>query len=107
PASYREPAHDHGGQERRLPKGSGGDEGGRRAVVALTVTPGEILEQHFGAGPPRYQTPDRSWARFRQLLDGATNTGGLRGNGDDQKGAGSEDRRQRHEGTGGLHRRAI
>jgi hypothetical protein len=67
----------------------------------------KYLNKHFGAGPPMYQTPDRSWARLWQLLDGATNTGGLRDNGDDQKGASSEDRRQKHEGTGGLHRRAI
>ena len=107
PASHRKPAHDHRGQERRVPKSSGGDEAGRRAVVALTVTPSEILEQHFGAGPPGYQTPDRSWTRLWQLLDGATNTGGLRGNGDDQKGAGSEDRRQRHDGTGGFHRQSY
>jgi DDE domain len=62
-----------------------------------------ILEQdHRGI-----KTPDRSWAWLWERLDGATNTGGLRSDGDDQKGAGSKDRRQRHEGTGGLHRRAI
>src|ERR1700739_2631428 len=107
PASYREPAHHHRGQESRLPKGRDGNEGGRRAVVALAVAPSEVSEQHFGAGSPTDQTPDRPRAGFWRLLDGATNTGGLRGNGDDQKGAGSEDRRQRHEGTSRLHRPAI
>ena len=49
----------------------------------------------------------RPGAWLRRLLDGATNTGGLRGDGDDQERAGSEHRRQRHQGPGRVHRRTV
>ena len=39
--------------------------------------------------------------------DGATNAGGLRGDGDDQERAGSEHWRERHQGPGKVHRRAV
>lgn len=46
-------------------------------------------------------------ARLRQLLDGATNPGRLRGNGDGEEGAGTEDWRKRHAGPSDLRRRAV
>ena len=67
----------------------------------------QIPEQHRRAGPPARETTDPARARLRQLLDGPTNTGRLRGDGDDQERAGSEHRRQRHQGPGHLHRRAV
>ena len=61
-------------------------------------------EQHHRTGPSVDQTLDRAGARLRQLPNRPTNLGWLRGGGDDEKGAGSEDRRPRHEGSGGRRR---
>ena len=33
-------------------------------MVALAAAPSEISEQHFGVGPPRYQTSDRPSGGF-------------------------------------------
>jgi IS6 family transposase len=55
----------------------------------------------------RVKMADLSWTRLWQLLDGPTNTGRLRGDGNDQERAGSEYRRQRHQGPSGVYRRAI
>ena len=41
------------------------------------------------------------------LLDSPTNAGRLRGDGDDQEGAGSKHWRQRHQGPGRVHRRTV
>src|SRR6202042_1724458 len=68
---------------------------------------GKILEQYCGAGSSAGETADLSWARLWQLLDGPTNTGRLRGDGNDQERAGSKHRRQPHQGPGGVHRRAV
>jgi IS6 family transposase len=46
----REPTHDHRGQERRLPKGGGGDEGGRRPVVAVTEQDHRGIKRLTGPG---------------------------------------------------------
>src|SRR5215213_8671921 len=50
----------------------------------------QVLEQCCGARPPARETADSTRARLRWILDGTTNTGGFRGDGDDQEGAGSE-----------------
>ena len=44
---------------------------------------------------------------FGSSANGTTNAGWLRGDGDDQKGAGSEHWRGRHQGSGHLHRRPV
>ena len=65
------------------------------------------LRLDYRARPPQRETVDQSGPRLWQLLDGATNADGLRGDGDDQEGAGSEHQRQRHQGSGEIHRRVV
>ncbi|MEA2730935.1 MAG: hypothetical protein QOF70_5410 [Acetobacteraceae bacterium] len=101
------PAHHHRGQERGLPKSHRGDEKGWRALAPVTAKTGEIPVQYRGARPPERETADPPRPRLRWLLDGPTNTGRLRGDGYDEEGAGSEHRRQRHQGPGNVHRRTI
>ena len=64
------------------------------------------LQLDYRTGPSRRQTADPAGARLRQLPDGATNIGGLRGDGNDEEGAGSADRRPRHDGAGRLQHRS-
>jgi hypothetical protein len=47
------------------------------------------------------------WPRLRWLLHSPENTGKLRGDGDDEEGASSEHRRQRHPDPGNVHCRTI
>ena len=65
------------------------------------------LQLDYRAGPPMRETidPARTW--LWQLLDGPTNAGGLRGDGNDQEGAGSKHQRQRHQDPGRVHRRTV
>src|SRR5271167_4117190 len=101
------PAHHHRGQECGLSEGHGGDEEGRRVVAPIQAATGEILEQYRGARSPAGETINRTGTWLWWLLDGPTNTGRLRGDGDDQERTGSEHRRQRHQGPGRVHRRTI
>ncbi len=55
-------------------------------MVPIATATGEILEQHRRAGPSAGKTVDLSRARLWRLLDGPTNTGRLRGDGNDQEG---------------------
>jgi site-specific DNA recombinase len=50
------------------------------------------LRLDYRARPPARETPGQTGARLRRLPNGATNAGRLRGDGDDQEGAGSEHR---------------
>ena len=70
------------------------------AVALLTAAAGEILA-------PKRQTADPAGTWLWQLLDGPTNAGGLRGNGNDQEGSGSKHQRQRHQDPGRVHRRTV
>src|SRR4051794_36074215 len=76
-------------------------------MAPVASATGEILEQYRGAGSPQNETVDRSGPRLWRLLHSPTNTGGLRGDGDDQERAGSEHWWQRHQGPGKVHRRAV
>jgi site-specific DNA recombinase len=49
------------------------------------------LRLDYRTRPPALETSDQTGAWLRQLLDGATNPGRLRGDGDDEEGAGTED----------------
>src|SRR5215213_747512 len=66
-----------------------------------------ILEQYRGARPPAHETANPSRARLRRLLDGTANTGGIRGDGDDQKGASPEHGWRRYQSSDHLYRRAV
>jgi site-specific DNA recombinase len=65
------------------------------------------LRLDYRTRPSPHKTAGQTGARLRQLLDGATNTGRLRGDGDGEEGAASEDRRTRHAGPSHLRRRAV
>src|SRR5271169_1896765 len=106
-ASYGEPAHHHRGQERGLSEGCHRDEEGWRALAPITAAAGEILEQHRRARSPAGETINRPGTWLWWLLDGPTNAGRLRGDGDDQERAGSEHQRRRHQGPGSLHRWTV
>ncbi|CAA9221379.1 MAG: Mobile element protein, partial [uncultured Acetobacteraceae bacterium] len=107
PAAHGQPAHDHGGQEPRMPARGRGDEARRRALAFLPTTPVQVPQQPRRAGPPACETSGQARARLRRLPDGATYAGRLRGHGDGQEGAGSKDRRRRHAGPSHLHRRSV
>ena len=102
-----QPAHYYCGQECGLSEGSHRDEEGWRALASITAAAGEIFEQHRRARSPAGETINRPGTWLWWLLDGPTNAGRLRGNGDDQERAGSEHRRQRHQGPGRVHRRTV
>ena len=55
----------------------------------------------------RVKRLNRSGAWLRWFLDGPTNAGRLRGDGDDQERASSEHRRQRYQGPGTVRRRTV
>src|SRR5271163_4437956 len=74
---------------------------------AITAAAGEILEQHRRARSPAGETINRPGTWLWWLLDGPTNAGRLRGDGDDQERAGSEHQRRRHQGPGSLHRWTV
>jgi hypothetical protein len=65
------------------------------------------LRLDYRARPSARETADPTGAWLRQLLDGATNIGRLRGDGDDQERAGSQHRWQRHQDPGEIHHRAV
>src|SRR3954466_435953 len=71
-------------------------------MAVLTATPGKVPEQHRRAGPSAHQTPGPTGAGLWQSVNGTTNAGWLRGNGDDQKGTGSDDWWVRDAGAGRL-----
>ena len=50
---------------------------GRRALAVLPTAAMQVPQQHRGTRPPAHTTSDPPRARLRQLLDGATNAGGL------------------------------
>src|ERR1700722_8022707 len=83
------------------------DEEGWRALAPIAAAAGEILERHRRARPPAGETINQPWTWLWWLLDGQTNAGRLRGDGDDQERAGSEHRRQRHQGPGRVHCRTV
>ena len=78
-----------------------------RAVALLASAAVQVSEQHRRAGPPADQTAGPAGARLRQLPNGQTDAGRLRGDGDDQEGAGSQHRRSRHPGTDHLRRQPL
>jgi hypothetical protein len=106
-AAQGEPAHHRRGQERGQSKSHCGDEEGWRALAPLTAATGVIPEQYRRARPSERETADSRWTGLRWLLDGPTNTGRLRGDGNDAEGASSEHRPQRHPDPGNVHRCAI
>jgi len=65
-------------------------------VALLAATPGQLLQQHRRAGSSAHQAPDPAGSGLWQSVNSPTNPGWLRGNGDDQKGRGSEHWRERH-----------
>jgi hypothetical protein len=97
----------HRGQKCGLSKSHGRDEEGRRAVPSVKAATGEIPEQYCRARPSERETTDPPGLGLRWLLDGPTNTVRLRGDGNNEEGACSEYRRQRHPDPGGAHRRTI
>src|SRR6201991_495570 len=58
---------------------------------------GQTIEQHRRARSSAGEAINRPRAWLRWFLDGPTNAGRIRGDGDDQKGAGSEHQRRRHQ----------
>src|SRR3954467_3899897 len=76
-------------------------------MAVLTATPGQVPEKHRRAGPSAHQTPGPAGAGLWQPANGTTNVGRLRGNGDDQKGTGSEHWRGRHARSGRLRRGPV
>ncbi len=106
-AAHGEPAHHHRGQEPGLSKSRHGDEAKCRTLASRAAAPGQVLEQHRGARPSPHRTVDPAGARLRRLLDGPTNADRHGGDGDDQKGADSKHRRERHQGSTRLHRGPV
>jgi hypothetical protein len=76
-------------------------------MASLTAAPGEVPEQHCRAGPPTDQTSDSPRTWLRRLLDGTTETGGLRSDGDDQETTSSKSWRRRHQCARHPHRGAV
>src|SRR3954447_19510006 len=76
-------------------------------MAVLTATPGQVPEQHRRAGPSAHQTPGPTGAGLWQPANGTTNAGWLRGNGDDQKGTGSEHWRGGYAGSSRLRRGPV
>jgi hypothetical protein len=66
-----------------------------------------LSETPCRAADPASETINRPRTWLWWLLDGPTNAGRLRGDGDDQERAGSEHRRQRHQGSGSIHRWTV
>jgi hypothetical protein len=93
--------------ERALSKSHCGDEQGWQALAPVTAATGEIPEQYRRARPSERDTAASTWPGLRCLLDGPTNTSGLRAVGDYEEGASSDHRRQRHPDPGNVHRRTI
>jgi hypothetical protein len=67
----------------------------------------EYLNNVVDARSPAGETSNRPGTWFWGLLDGPTNAGRLRGDGDDQERVGSERQRQRHRGPGRIHRWTV
>ena len=107
PAAHRQPANDHGGQEPGLSACGGGHEAGGRTLALLAAATVQIPEQHRRAGSPQDQTAGPAGAWLRRSANGETDAGGLRGDGDDQEGAGSQYWRSRHAGANCLRRRPF
>src|SRR5215213_8492044 len=83
-------------------------------TTKAAAAPGQILEQHRRAGPSAHQArpsahqaPGPTGSRVRQSANRATNAGRLRGDGDDQKGTGSEHWRVRYARSGRLCRGPV
>jgi hypothetical protein len=66
-----------------------------------------LSETPCRAADPAGETINRPRTWLWWLLVGPTNAGRLRGDGDDQERAGSEHRRQRHQGPGRVHCRTV
>jgi hypothetical protein len=93
--------------ERALSKSHCGHEQGWQALAPVTAATGEIPEQYRRARPSERATAASTWPGLRCLLDGPTNTGGLRAGGNYEEGASSDHRRPRHPDPGNVHRRTI
>ena len=69
-----------------LPAGCKAVEEGRAIATPLSIEAGAIFEQHFGTGPPGYQTTNKSQPGLPLILGRLANDRWLRGSEHDQEG---------------------
>jgi hypothetical protein len=76
-------------------------------VAPITAATGELTEQYRRARSSERKTIDAPGLGLRRHLDGPTDTGRLRGDGNVKERAGSKHQRQRYHSSGNIHRQTI
>ncbi len=107
PATHREHTDGHSGQEPGLSACRDQSETSWPTVALLAAAAVQIPEQHRRAGPPPHQTAGPARACLWQRANRQTDTGWLRGDGDDQEAPSSQHWGSRHAGAGRFHRQTL